>query len=441
MTTPSTHRPSKILDRRCSIFGGTTSRAEWLALWPLLLRPEQEGRIDSFEALAARTTGATHAVSFAAGRMALYALLSACGIGQGDEIILPGFTCAVVPNAMKYLGITPVYADIEPATFNLNPAAAEASITPRTRAIYAQHTFGLSCDAPALRRIADRHGLLLIEDFAHSLGASCAGRPHGSWGHVGFFSTDRTKVINAQVGGCAVTNDPALAERIRAVQARSDRLGSWTERRIAASLILEQALTTPAIFRVGRPMLGGLRRIGLRYSWRDENFDAIPQGYPYPARMPASVAAAAERQLRRLEPILQHRRAVAELLENTLRRYAWMPTEEFRRAAWLRYSFLVRSRDDFERRFRGRFELGTWFTHPIFGRERTANAVGYLAGSCPHAEHAARHIVNFPTHPRIDLRMIERLIETDGAWLKSQLLENAADAAPHSGPSALNPGK
>ena len=408
--------------RRYTVFCGTTSWAEWRAIASGLFTGPGSDAVESFERAAATATGRAHAVAFGAGRMALYALLEALGLAPGDEVILPGFTCAVVPNAIVYRGLRPVYADIEPRTFNIDPASAEALLTPRTRVLYAQHTFGVACDIAALRRIAERRGLFLIEDLAHSLGARVGAAPHGSLGDAGFFSVDRTKIINAHIGGCAVTSDAALARRLRAVRDAAGNLGALTSARITLSLLAEHALTQPDVFWLGRPALGALRRLGLRFAWTDESADTRPTSHPFPCPLPPAQCRIAAMQLARLGENLRHRRDAARTLEAALGWFGPALTPTFDEHAWLRYSFLVRDRGAFEARFRRRFELGTWFTHPIFGRERTAEAVGYRPGSCPVAERCAAHIVNFPTHARVPVRFLRRLLDEHAGWIRSALL-------------------
>jgi len=126
---------------------------------------------------------------FFKGRVALYALLKAIGIHPGDEVILPGFTCVVVPNAIIYLGGKPVYADIDPKTFNIDTAKIEGKITDNTTAIIAQNTFGLSSDLDPILDIGKRYNLKVIEDCAHGYGGSYKGKANGTVADAAFFST------------------------------------------------------------------------------------------------------------------------------------------------------------------------------------------------------------------------------------------------------------
>lgn len=409
------------LARRYSVHAGTNLWSEWFAAWGSLRRPEDAGAVREFERLAAERTGCRHAVAFGAGRMALYAILEALSFEGGDEIVVPGFTCTVVPNAMLYRGLRPIYADIEAVTFNADLDAVEAAISPRTRALYMQHTFGLSCDTDGFRRLAEKHGLVLIEDAAHSLGARHDGRPHGSLGDVGFFSTDRCKVASSHLGGCAVTNDDLMAQRLRAIQERSGEVNRWTARRMVATFLAEFLWRDPEVHYLGRRVLGLLRRSGLLYYWRDEPWTAIPAGYPYPSRLVGGLARIGASQLASLDANLGHRRLLARWLEERLGWYSGFSAERFDEQAWLRYSFLAEDRAGFSERFGRHIDLGIWFPHNIFGREWDADKVGYRQGSCPVAEDVSRHVVNFPTHARIPLALYERLWDEHGCWLQRQI--------------------
>jgi dTDP-4-amino-4,6-dideoxygalactose transaminase len=168
----------------------------------------------AFEHALAERVGARHAVSASYGRMAFLYLLDALGLPEGSEIIFPALTFWVVPEMARVAGLTPVFADVDPVTFNLDPAAFERAITPRTRAVVPTHLYGLPCDMEAILRIARRHGLRVIEDCAHALGATWRSQPVGTIGDAGFFSFQLLKPLNTYGGGMAVTNDDAVAARL-----------------------------------------------------------------------------------------------------------------------------------------------------------------------------------------------------------------------------------
>lgn len=166
------------------------------------------------------------AVGVASGTDALALILMALGIGKGDEVITTPFTFVATAEVVSHLGAEPVFVDIDPATFNIDPEQVEAAITPRTVAILPVHLYGQPADMNALRRIAERHHLALIEDAAQALGARFDGKPVGGLGLAGAFSFYPTKNLGgAGDGGMIVTNDLSLAEKIRLLRNHGQREG------------------------------------------------------------------------------------------------------------------------------------------------------------------------------------------------------------------------
>jgi dTDP-4-amino-4,6-dideoxygalactose transaminase len=155
-------------------------------------------------------------VGVANGTDALLLALRAHDIGAGDEVICPAYTFYATPESIAAVGATPVFADIEPTTYQLDPASVEAAISDRTKAIMAVHLFGHPAPMKELRAIADAKGLLLIEDAAQSYGASLDGVRCGAIGDIATFSFFPTKNLGGfGDGGLVTTNDDAIAERIR----------------------------------------------------------------------------------------------------------------------------------------------------------------------------------------------------------------------------------
>jgi len=176
----------------------------------------QGPQIEAFEQAFARVLGCGHVrtCSTEFGRMALYFILQALDLPRGSEIIVPALTFWVVPEITRVAGLTPVFADIDPATFTLSPEAVERAITPRTRAILPTHLYGLSCDMDPILALARQHGLKVIEDCAHSLGATYKGRRVGTLGDASFFSFQAFKPLNTFGGGLAWMRDAEVARRV-----------------------------------------------------------------------------------------------------------------------------------------------------------------------------------------------------------------------------------
>ncbi len=173
---------------------------------------------EEFEAAVARYVSVPHAVAVSSGTAGLHLCIRALGISEGDEVIVPSFTFIAAANAIRYERAIPVFADIDPVTLNIDPQRVEEAITPRTRAIVVVHTFGLPAEISTILEIAERHGLLVIEDACEAIGAEHRGRKAGSMGHAGVFAFYPNKQITTGEGGVVVTRDEALARRIRALR-------------------------------------------------------------------------------------------------------------------------------------------------------------------------------------------------------------------------------
>jgi perosamine synthetase len=171
--------------------------------------------VTRFEEAFARFCGVRHAVSVSNGTVALHLALHALGIGPGDEVIVPSLTFVATANAVHYTGATPVFADVDPMTWCLDPTDVRRCITPRTRAMIPVHLYGHPAPMSELQALADKHGLLLIEDAAEAHGAEIAGRRVGGLGRIATFSFYANKIITTGEGGMLTTDDDALTARCR----------------------------------------------------------------------------------------------------------------------------------------------------------------------------------------------------------------------------------
>ena len=212
-----------------ALLGGTPVRQKPLPDWPVFSREEEESlqevlrsrtwggysaQVEEFEAAFARMHGVRHAISCCNGTVALELALRALDLECGEEVIVPPITFVSTATAVMICHGVPVFADIDPKTLNLSPAAVEASITSRTRAIIAVHFGGHPADLDALTAIAERRGLALIEDAAHAHGAAWRGTPVGNFGVAATFSFQAFKLMTSGEGGIVLTNSSAIAEKV-----------------------------------------------------------------------------------------------------------------------------------------------------------------------------------------------------------------------------------
>ena len=171
--------------------------------------------IGEFERGFAALCGVGQGVAVANGTAALHLALAAVGVREGDEVIVPSLTFVATANAVRYCGATPVFVDVDPRTWGMDPVAVRARLGPRTRAIVPVHLYGQPCDMDPIAEMARTRGIAVVEDAAEAHGATYRGRPAGSLGDVGCFSFYGNKIITTGEGGMCVTDDPILAERLR----------------------------------------------------------------------------------------------------------------------------------------------------------------------------------------------------------------------------------
>ena len=172
--------------------------------------------IEAFEAAFAERVGGRRAIATSYGRTAFFYILEAFGFAPGSEIIFPALTFWVMPEMARQAGLIPVFADVDPVTFNITASAIERAMTLKTVAVVPTHLWGLPCDMDEIAALAARHSLVVIEDCAHALGATYDGWPVGTFGDAAIFSFQTFKPLNGYGGGMAVVRDPGVARRVAA---------------------------------------------------------------------------------------------------------------------------------------------------------------------------------------------------------------------------------
>lgn len=214
----------------------------------------QGEQVAAFEREFADLVDGRECVAVGSGTAALHLGLLAAGIGPGDEVIVPSFTFAATANAVRLVGALPVFVDIDPSSFCLEPAAVAAAVTPSTAAIVPVHLFGHVADMDAIGRIAQRHRLLVLEDAAQAHGARLGDRPAGTLGDLAAFSFYATKNMTTGEGGLVATADKALARRIRLLR------NQGMERRYEHEIVGLNARMTDLAAAMGRVQLTHLPR-------------------------------------------------------------------------------------------------------------------------------------------------------------------------------------
>ena len=250
----------------------------------------QGPKVAEFEKAVAAYCGAAHAVAVSNCTTALHLALLALEVGPGDEVICPSMSFIATANSIRHAGATPVFAEVDPETFNLDPDAAEAAITSRTKAIMPVHQIGLPADLDRFIAIGKRHSIKIIEDAASAIGSRYKGRPVGAHSDMVCFSFHPRKVISTGEGGMVTTNNAAFAERIRLMRQHGMNVRD-TERHAARKVIIEEYVCL---------------------------------GYNY--RLTDLQAAVGIEQMKRLEEIVGLRRERAAFYDRALADHPWLRT-------------------------------------------------------------------------------------------------------------------
>lgn len=321
--------------------------------------------VAQFEKDFARFCGVQHTVAFNSGTSALHVAMKLLNLGPGDEVITTPFTFVATSWAISYVGATPVYVDIDDATFNLDPRLLEKAITPRTKAVVPVHLYGQPFDAGTIGEICRKHGLPLVEDAAQSHGAKYRGKTVGAFGAMACFSFYPGKNLGAcGEGGALVTNSPEYAQRARSLREHGS---------------------------------------SVRY-YHDE------VGFNY--RMEGIQGAVLAIKLKHLEHWTQERRRVArrytELLADTplqLPRQA-----DFAESVWHLYVVRHPRRDELKKHLDAN-AIGCALHYPLpLHLQKCYASLGYHAGDLPVAERAGRECLSLPIYPELTDDQIHRVV-------------------------------
>jgi dTDP-4-amino-4,6-dideoxygalactose transaminase len=307
-------------------------------------------------------------VAVNSGTAGLHLGLLAAGIGAGDEVIVPSFTFAATGNSVALTGASPVFADIEPEHFSLDPASVEAAITPRTKAIMPVHLYGHPAHMTELLAVADRHGLAIFEDAAQAHGAALGGRKVGTFGRFAMFSLYPTKNMTSGEGGMIVTDGPELA--------RASRL---------------------------------LRNQGMEQQYRNEVVG-------FNARMTDIHAAIGRVQLTKVDAWTAQRQRNAAFLDENLRGVVVPPVADGAIHVYHQYTIRVTDdRDGFVAALREEHQVGSGVYYPI-PNHRLPSLARFAPGvELPATERAASEVVSLPVHPSLSQSDLERIVSAVNA--------------------------
>lgn len=348
--------------------------------------------------------------------MALYAILRGLGIGSGDEVILPGYTCVMDVNPIKYVGAKPVYVDIEPQTYNINPSLIEAKITGKTRLIIAQHTYGYPCDMDRILKIAQKHNVPVVEDCCLALGSTYKGKLVGTLGKAAYFSFQWNKPFTTGLGGMAITNDAQLANKIAALcREKLVQPNVKDVLMLSAQLFVYRAFIYPRTTALAQSLFRFLTKKGIVVgsSSTAEYIPTMPDDFF--KGMSGVQVCSGLRQLKKLSANIEHRKQMARLYDTLLAEIGVKPVQYDTKIfdpVLVRYPIRVRNKEKaLHDAASAGVELGSWFECPLHPIETPLATYDYTPGQCPEAEKASREVVNLPLHPRAGEATARRTVQ------------------------------
>ncbi len=391
----------------------TTSQVREALLWLLYplrwLKWQRGDAVNRVEMWLRGYFGIPHAYTFDSGRSALFFALQAIDIQQGDEVLVQGYTCMVVSNAIIWAGGKPVYVDIG-SDLNMDVQNLAKKITPHSKVIVIQHTFGQPADLGPILELAKKHNLRIIEDCAHSLGAKYKGTLTGTLGDIGMLSFGGDKVVSCGRGGALITKDAFLAKRIEKFQKNLKPLSNF--------IIFQHLIHYPIFFLgkkyytfgVGKWLLALTKKFHITHRIIETK---EKQGKPIsyaPSQLPNALASLLLIEFKSLVSLNRRRKEIA-LLYNTL-----LPTSIKRQTTtddsiFLRYALFVPNPKkimDFAKQ--RHILLGDWYNQVIAPSDASLTAANYQKGECPQAEVHAAQSINLPTHRDLTEMDVKRIV-------------------------------
>jgi len=347
---------------------------------------------------------------FYKGRVALYTLLEAMGIAEGDEVVLPAYTCVVVPNTILYHRAKPVYVDIELSTFSAQPDAIEATLTERSKVVLCQNTYGLSAYVDEIVRLCKTRGIETIEDCTHGYGGTFKGKPNGSYCDAAFYSSQWNKPFSTGIGGYASVNNSMLATKLEEYTSKYPEPSVKTQVMLWALMRVRGLINDSTYY----AFVGAYRYLSKRNlvtgSSSGKELEGIEMPKDYLLSMSSVQRQAMVKALRRLPALNTLRKANGILYTSRLVEIGLnhVSPSLYNDHLFLKYPLLVGDREAFICKAReAKIAIGDWFRsalHPIEGNLRPW---GFEAERFPKAVFAATHVVNLPTDTKTPERVLD----------------------------------
>jgi perosamine synthetase len=353
------------------------------------------------------------AVLLSSGRSAIYHTLMALGVDKGDEVIIQAFTCLAVPAPVMWTGAKPIYADIQRETYNFDIEDVKKKISSRTKAIIVQHTFGIPAPVRELKKLAEEHKIFLIEDLAHSFGATVNGQMLGTFGDAAILSFGRDKTVSCVFGGAVISSNTELVDKIRSEQNNHSHPPFWwTKQQLLHPLLMAVVKPLYFSFGIGKALLvvaQKMKLLSLAVS-KKEKAGVKPSHLNW--RFSPALGFLLDNQLDKIDRYTDRRREIAGKYISKFKMDATYGLVQDN-VGWLRFPLTVDNpKNVFSEAKNINILLGDWYGDPVTPIDPDKPKLArYVPGSCPNAEYMSAHVVNLPTHPTLSDEDVDKVIQ------------------------------
>jgi len=369
-----------------------------------------------------RYLGVKYALSFNSGRSSFFAILKSLELEKGSTILLQAFTCNAAPNPILWVGMEPIYVDCNKNNFNIDVEDLKSKITPQTKVLIVQHTFGQPANMDEINSIVRQNNLILIEDCAHSLGAEWKGQKVGTFSKAAFFSFSRDKVISSVYGGMAITNDDELGQALRQAQGKMGLPNPfWIFQQIFHPILLNYIILPIYNFLdIGKIFLvlsQWLHLLSKAVHWKEKGGERPDY---FPRALPNALSTMALNQFNKLDKFYNHRKNLFDYYREKLKNTQFvLPAEDSQsKSSYLRFTLKhPKAREIiYDAWHKQNILLGDWYTTPIAPFDTKLDQMKYKNGSCPTAEKLSNETINLPTHINTSQKDAERIVNFLKKW-------------------------
>tara|TARA_B110000977_G_C11089312_1_gene496079 strand:+ start:3497 stop:4789 length:1293 start_codon:yes stop_codon:yes gene_type:complete len=367
--------------------------------------------VKKYENKFSSLVGAGDTISFASARMCFFSFMKAIGVKEKDEVILNGSTCAVMVNAVLRIGAVPVFSDISSKSFGSCPDGIKKVLTPKSKLVVAQHSFGIPCEINKIKELTKSKNIFLLEDCALSVGSKFMDKNIGTFSDASIFSTDRSKPINSILGGLIYTKNKKLYKSLKVIQDQSKSLSKNKQDLIWNEFLLERKYLNPS----------GNKKYNLINSFssfkriffiknkspflNEDSGVSTSMSYPYPAKLPNFVAAigilAIDNWKHELKTKKKNLKKYLKFFQN--KGYGQYISKAYydKNLKIIPSRFVFSTPDAQKLRKKLKKYVDTtwiWFLRPIVDTNEPLYKFGYKGGSCPISENIGKGMINLPTN-------------------------------------------